>query len=344
MAQRTSLDRGAALAAIAKLCAGGLTGEALRRELRPRLRRLLPFAAYCINACDPSSGLITSSVGDGLNPEDARRLFAIEAEGQDFNRLSELAQGREATRALGLATGGDLARSQRMREIFLPLGYGDELRSALLLGGACFGYAHLFRRLGEPGFDTNDVAAVAAAAPSIAAGLRAALLRPASESAAPASGLGLLRLDREDQVLEQSPGAERALASLDTTRSGLSHVARVVASHARRGAPARAIVSGDGRTPFRVSALTVGERTTVVVDELTLRDAQALALSAAGLSARERDVCGLLLEGCSNQILAENLGVTLHTAKDHVKAVLRKTGSRTRAELVARVRGGKLGE
>lgn len=53
------------------------------------------------------------------------------------------------------------------------------------------------------------------------------------------------------------------------------------------------------------------------------------------LTAREREVTALLAEGLSNRAIAQRLGISEHTAKFHVTAVLGKLGAQTRAEAVA---------
>jgi DNA-binding CsgD family transcriptional regulator len=53
------------------------------------------------------------------------------------------------------------------------------------------------------------------------------------------------------------------------------------------------------------------------------------------LSARERQVVGLLVEGASNKLIARVLDISVHTAKFHVTAVLEKLGARNRADAVA---------
>lgn len=55
----------------------------------------------------------------------------------------------------------------------------------------------------------------------------------------------------------------------------------------------------------------------------------------AHLSAREQQVAALLLEGASNKIIARALGISVHTAKFHVTAVLDKVGARNRADAVS---------
>jgi DNA-binding NarL/FixJ family response regulator len=50
---------------------------------------------------------------------------------------------------------------------------------------------------------------------------------------------------------------------------------------------------------------------------------------------RERDVLSLLLRGKTNKQIAEALNMSGYTARDHVSALLKKCGVKTRAELMA---------
>jgi two-component system, NarL family, nitrate/nitrite response regulator NarL len=52
------------------------------------------------------------------------------------------------------------------------------------------------------------------------------------------------------------------------------------------------------------------------------------------LSPREQEVLVLLSEGLSNRDVAERLGISRHTAKFHVNAILDKLGATTRTEAV----------
>ncbi len=56
--------------------------------------------------------------------------------------------------------------------------------------------------------------------------------------------------------------------------------------------------------------------------------------SPSVLSPREREVLSLLSEGLSNRDVAERLGISRHTAKFHVNAILDKLGATTRTEAV----------
>ncbi len=62
-------------------------------------------------------------------------------------------------------------------------------------------------------------------------------------------------------------------------------------------------------------------------------------LDALALSPRERDVIGCLLEGMTNQEIADALCVSLSTVKTHIHRILEKTGQTSRTALVARLAG-----
>ena len=55
----------------------------------------------------------------------------------------------------------------------------------------------------------------------------------------------------------------------------------------------------------------------------------------AELSSREREVLELLVEGASNKEIARRLGISVHTAKFHVTALLQALGARNRSDAVA---------
>ena len=56
-----------------------------------------------------------------------------------------------------------------------------------------------------------------------------------------------------------------------------------------------------------------------------------------GLSPREEDVVRLVLEGLTTLDMAERLSISLHTVRDHLKRLYRKTGAKSRSELLSLV-------
>ncbi len=58
-----------------------------------------------------------------------------------------------------------------------------------------------------------------------------------------------------------------------------------------------------------------------------------------GLSRREREVLHLLIRGYDTTGLAEHLGISPHTVRDHLKNVFRKTSNRSRSELLGALAG-----
>lgn len=92
-------------------------------------------------------------------------------------------------------------------------------------------------------------------------------------------------------------------------------------------------------SPSRVHAAlrAIGEGL-IVIDREPSRDAEPLP---DPLTAREQDVLELLASGLTNKEIATRLGITDHTVKFHVNAILAKLGAETRTEAV--VHAAKLG-
>ena len=53
------------------------------------------------------------------------------------------------------------------------------------------------------------------------------------------------------------------------------------------------------------------------------------------ITPREQEVIGLLLEGLGTTDMAHRLGISEHTVRDHLKRLYRKTGTRSRGELMS---------
>jgi DNA-binding CsgD family transcriptional regulator len=318
------------------LCRAPLDSVSLRRKLRAELLRALPFDAYCVNTADPESLVVTSSIGDGLAPAEARRLFELEEQGDDFNRLSQLASGPEHVASISQATCNRPELSQRMRELFLPRGWNDELRAGLVVDGHCWGYLHLFRA--ARAFTVDEVALVATAVPLLASALRRACLRGAS-AAVPSSPPGVALFDRNGALAGENAATHSWLEHFRGDVGGATpHVLPALA--ARLDSPpgraaARYRSPRGGWLAVHASRLQGGS-SAVVLTAAQPSEVASLVLLAHGLSAREQEVARLLLQGLSNPAIAQVLGIALFTVKDHVKAILSKTGAAGRTGLAAR--------
>ena len=110
-----------------------------------------------------------------------------------------------------------------------------------------------------------------------------------------------------------------------------------------RGAAGAVLRSVDGAT--LQAALGALEHGLLAVERTftTLRPAPepVAASSRKGFTPREREVLVLLARGLSNRAIAEALGISSHTAKFHVNAILQKLGVERRTEAV--VRAARLG-
>ena len=90
---------------------------------------------------------------------------------------------------------------------------------------------------------------------------------------------------------------------------------------------AEAVWRRTGGNPYRLTELLAVEGS----------NGPAGLVPAPDLTAREREVLGLLAEGMSNKQIARALGISVRTVTVHVSNLLRKTGtaSRTEAALMA---------
>jgi DNA-binding CsgD family transcriptional regulator len=213
-----------------------------------------------------------------------------------------------------------------MRTIFLPKGLTDELRAALVLGDHVWGYLHLFRKRGS--FTDGDVARVETTAPFLALGLARATVSPTKAKRAPLLP-ELVELDRHGAILHASPTARDLLRSVDL--DGHQPVPHgVYAANGAADAGCFRTPSGDWLA-FR--RFDLGGRAAILLDHASPDEVRRTVMLGFGLTARERQVASLVTDGLTNAQLARELGIALHTAKDHVKAIFVKTGTSTRSEL-----------
>ena len=121
--------------------------------------------------------------------------------------------------------------------------------------------------------------------------------------------------------------------------------ARVALSRARGTEPppcARArLQAADGRWTVVWVAPLVGAAGGYVItlEAARSQDLAPLLMRAWSLTAREREVAQLVIDGLSSEDIAQALFISVHTARDHVKAIFGKTGVSRRQDLVAALTG-----
>src|SRR5215208_3883189 len=129
------MRRGAALEnrteAIAELCRSGLPPATLRERVLPRLRGAVPFDAAFWTTVDPVTLLFTAPHQEEIPPDTVPYFLQNEFLADDLNKFTALARDPAGVRTLAGATAGDFDASARHRDIFRPLGLGDELRAVL---------------------------------------------------------------------------------------------------------------------------------------------------------------------------------------------------------------------
>jgi len=77
----------------------------------------------------------------------------------------------------------------------------------------------------------------------------------------------------------------------------------------------------------------------IVVERLRSRDLLGAAIARYAISPREGEVLAHILAGEGTSSIANALQIAETTAADHIKNIARKTGSRSRGQIVARILG-----
>lgn len=211
--------------------------------------------------------------------------------------------------------------------------------------GHTFGFA-LHRGPDQPDFDRQErmlfgMCSRDLARAAVGPVLRRIVLAHATNPGRPATVHGVA-FDVEGRVLQSDLGASTLVDAAGLERLA-AEVTAIIAAHPPSGAVHEREVPAatGGNLPARV--LTLDARSGVAALAVLSHEAADSRFEGlvreAHLTARERQVAALAIQGLRNRDIAERLGVGVDTVKWHLKTIFQKTKVRGRGGLAAVVLG-----
>ena len=186
---------------IVRLAHAGLDSADLRRAIAARLRHVVPAEAYGFATVDPATMLLTGSVRENIPDTTVALLAANEYGEKDYIKFSELARRAVPVGRLAAATRGDLARSRRFRDIFVPQGWRDEMRAVFATGHPGWGFICLHRERSSPDFTAVEARFLAGLTGHVAAGLARPCLSGRCARRRRGTGPGIIEVTDELELI-----------------------------------------------------------------------------------------------------------------------------------------------
>ena len=347
---------------IAALGDAGLHDRELRREVLDVLREVMGFSAYVWLLTDPVTEVGAAPFADvPCLPELPALVKAKYATA--VNRWTSLRTQGVPARLLTEATGGDLARSLVWRDVLSRYDVADVASVVLADQHGCWGFLDLWRDTEAGPFAAADAAFLAGIARRLAGALRRCQARTFTAPAAEHRehrGPVVLTLDDDlriagrtaasrawlEVLLPPGQNAQAVPASVYNVAAQLLAAEAGVDDHP---ASARVHLAGGFWLTLRAARLssdiqpdspgTPAPSIAVTIEEASAADRLDLFGRAYGLTARERQLLGLLATGSDTRTMARQMSVSEHTVTDHLKSVFGKTGARDRVTVLSRALG-----
>jgi DNA-binding NarL/FixJ family response regulator len=137
-------------------------------------------------------------------------------------------------------------------------------------------------------------------------------------------------LDAAERILAVQPATRIVMLTGDPTPEALERAAALGVC---------GFLPKDGSLVSMLETLRLARAGSMVVHPALLAQAQSRATrrarTALVLTQRERDVLGLMARGCDVRTNANRLGMSTHTCRGHIKAILAKLGAHSQLEAVA---------
>jgi len=328
-----------------------LDDRALRVELLRVLRDAVPFEDYAWLLTDPATTVGSAPLADVRCLPELPRLIGLRYR-TTVNRWTTL----EAADSVFRATDGDPSRSLVWREMLQQHGVGDVATVAFRDGFGLWGWVDLWRSHGAAPFSPDEIGFLADVRAPITAALRRAQARHFAEPAplAAPDGLAVLMLSEDLEVIGQTPHTAEYLSLLVPPAAGRSPIpagafnvaAQLLAVEAGVDdhPPSSRVHLEGGRwvtlRADRIGADRPGAGTIAVTIEVTApADRLDVFARASGLSPREAELVGLVVDGHDSAEIAARMFLSPHTVQDHLKSVFARTSTRSRRALVSLVRG-----
>jgi DNA-binding CsgD family transcriptional regulator len=201
-------------------------------------------------------------------------------------------------------------------------------------GGTAWAGVSLWRRTGT--FTEADEQRLGDRAPGVGHTVRRAVTAALDGPTAPGER-GLLIVE-DGRVVESSRTGTQFLRELEEPMLEqyryLDHLLALAQSRADFSA---VLSTPDGHWLTAHGSDLGGGRVAIALGHATPADLLGARVVGAGLTPREVEVTRLLCRGLADREIARELDVSAHTVHDHVRAVRRKLGVRSRSEVVAQV-------
>jgi DNA-binding CsgD family transcriptional regulator len=335
----------------------GLDTATFMTEFNESVSRAVPNTATCLATFDPATTLLTSTYKFGElagNDANDHEWGLVEYGENDPSAFVPLASQELPAVAVEHDAVHEASRSLRLEQFIEPTyGFRKELRMVGRKGNRGWGGLAMFREADDHAFSPAEIEFVGSLSADFAAGVRSGLL--VRTAGAPVSdrneGPRVVIVGADNRIGQISVGAEAILRDLarDPHLSSADGIIGSLVASARRYAAGTEPVLPRARVRMPSGCWLVLHASPLASVEgasgdvvITMEEARPpeivpLIVAAFDLTARERDVTQLVIQGVETKEIAATLHMSRYTVQDHLKSVFDKADVRSRRELLSRI-------